>query len=164
MARKQNDSQNQNHVLALEMQVLALDRLLTSELTSLSDRVKLALDGAARAIEKAEAANEKRFDSVNEFRAVLADQQRTLTSQTAFQAFQDQSSHDRQQLHDFYQELRVAMGGLVTKSELDAQLSTVREKTDALGTAVSRQLILSLSTVVAILIAALITLATRGHA
>jgi len=38
----------------------------------------LALDSAQRAITKAEGAVEKRFDAVNEFRATLADQQRSL--------------------------------------------------------------------------------------
>ena len=156
------------------MQVDALDRLLTSEIGALGDRVKLALDGAERAINKAEEANEKRFNSVNEFRSVLSDQQRTLTTQTTFQAFQDQSNHDRAQLHDLYQELRVSMQSLVTSQDLDSRLGALNAKTDAivaanslkidsLATAISRQLILTLSTVVAILIAALVTLATRGH-
>lgn len=159
---------------ALQVQVDALDRLLTSEIGALGDRVKLALDGAERAINKAEEANEKRFNSVNEFRSVLSDQQRTLTTQTTFQAFQDQSNRDRAQLHDLYQELRVSMQSLVTSQDLDSRLGALNAKTDAivaanslkidsLATAISRQLILTLSTVVAILIAALVTLATRGH-
>ncbi len=40
--------------------------------------VKVAQDGADRALLKAETALEKRLDGVNEFRATLADQQRTL--------------------------------------------------------------------------------------
>lgn len=38
----------------------------------------MALNNAERAVAKAEAAAEKRFDAVNEFRAALGDQQRTL--------------------------------------------------------------------------------------
>ncbi|MES2367004.1 MAG: hypothetical protein V4563_14105 [Pseudomonadota bacterium] len=38
----------------------------------------LALTAADRAVSKAEIAAEKRFESVNEFRSTLADQQRTL--------------------------------------------------------------------------------------
>lgn len=41
-----------------------------------------ALTAAERAVLKAEAASEKRFESVNEFRNTLADQQRTLISRT----------------------------------------------------------------------------------
>ena len=40
--------------------------------------VNAALAAADRAVQKAEAANEKRFESVNEFRGLVADQQRTL--------------------------------------------------------------------------------------
>jgi len=40
--------------------------------------VKLAMEAADRAVTKAEAAMEKRFDSINEFRGTLADQQRNL--------------------------------------------------------------------------------------
>jgi len=49
-----------------------------TSLKSANDAVELAMQAASRAVEKAEAASEKRFDSVNEFRATLADQQRTL--------------------------------------------------------------------------------------
>lgn len=40
--------------------------------------VNAALQAAEKAVTKAEAASEKRFESVNEFRATLADQQRTF--------------------------------------------------------------------------------------
>lgn len=40
--------------------------------------VNAALNSAETAVRKAEMASEKRFDAVNEFRATLADQQRTL--------------------------------------------------------------------------------------
>lgn len=39
-------------------------------------------DSMERAVAKAEVASEKRFDSVNEFRSTLADQQRTLMPRT----------------------------------------------------------------------------------
>ena len=42
------------------------------------EQTKLALDSADRAVNKAEQAAEKRFESVNEFRETLADQQRNL--------------------------------------------------------------------------------------
>jgi len=38
----------------------------------------LAMSSADKAVQKAETASERRFDSVNEFRSTLADQQRTL--------------------------------------------------------------------------------------
>jgi hypothetical protein len=42
------------------------------------ESVNTALMSAQQAVSKAETAAEKRFDAVNEFRATLADQQRTL--------------------------------------------------------------------------------------
>ena len=48
-------------------------RFLSSQLA-----VDNALNAAKEAVRKAEIAAEKRFDSVNEFRATLSDQQRTL--------------------------------------------------------------------------------------
>lgn len=44
--------------------------------------VTAALSAAEKAVAKAEVASEKRFDAVNEFRATLADQQRTLMPRT----------------------------------------------------------------------------------
>src|SRR3990167_5404948 len=50
-----------------------------SERQEASDKaITAALNSAAIAVNKAETAYEKRFDAVNEFRATLADQQRTL--------------------------------------------------------------------------------------
>ena len=52
----------------------AVDRLFISQ----REAVNLALTAADRAVTKAEIASEKRFEGVNEFRAQLGDQQRTL--------------------------------------------------------------------------------------
>jgi anion-transporting ArsA/GET3 family ATPase len=50
------------------------------------EAVTAAMDAAKVATDKADAANEKRFDAVNEFRATLKDQQNTFAdkSQTDF--------------------------------------------------------------------------------
>lgn len=47
-------------------------------LAAAKDAVAAALAASDRAVQKAEIAAEKRFEGVNEFRAALADQQRTL--------------------------------------------------------------------------------------
>jgi hypothetical protein len=47
---------------------------------------KLALDAQQSAVEKAEIANNKRFDSVNEFRAALSDQTNTFMSRSETEA------------------------------------------------------------------------------
>jgi hypothetical protein len=53
-------------------------RALREVVASLKELTNLATTNAERAIQKAETATEKRFEAVNEFRATLADQQRTL--------------------------------------------------------------------------------------
>ena len=76
---------------ALEERVAALDRLMEAKfvtfqvlVSSQAEKVKLALDAADKAVSKAEQATEKRFESVNEFRASLADQSATLVTRTEF--------------------------------------------------------------------------------
>jgi hypothetical protein len=61
-------------IAVLRERVSALDRLTDSRLTAQAEMVKLALDSSKEAIIKAETATEKRFESVNEFRAQLSDQ------------------------------------------------------------------------------------------
>ena len=56
----------------------ALQRESALGLNSVKESIALALSAAKEAVNKAEMANEKRFDGVNEFRATLADQQRLL--------------------------------------------------------------------------------------
>lgn len=50
------------------------------------EAINAALDAAKEAVSKAEAASEKRFDGVNEFRAALSDQQRVLMPRTEVEA------------------------------------------------------------------------------
>ena len=54
------------------------DKRYDEALRAVKESSSIALTAADRAVVKAETATEKRFDSVNEFRDTLADQQRTL--------------------------------------------------------------------------------------
>jgi len=63
-------------LLDARLESLRNEALLST--ASVKDSIVLALSSAKEAVAKAEAANEKRFDSVNEFRATLTDQQRTF--------------------------------------------------------------------------------------
>lgn len=54
--------------------IAALDRRLTENLTALDRATQVAMTAAKEAVNKAEIASEKRFESVNEFRGQLADQ------------------------------------------------------------------------------------------
>ena len=79
------DRRLDDKICAVAKQLEALDRLTEAKfithktlLEGQAAQVALALTASEKAIGKAEAANEKRFDSVNEFRAQLADQAATF--------------------------------------------------------------------------------------
>lgn len=63
---------------AVNAAFLAQQTAMQTALTAQKLAIDTALAAADRAVTKAEVAAEKRFESVNEFRASLADQQRTL--------------------------------------------------------------------------------------
>lgn len=62
----------------LSQQIVAQKEAINAALVSAKDALTAALTSAEKAIAKAEDANEKRFQSVNEFRAQLGDQQKTF--------------------------------------------------------------------------------------
>lgn len=61
-----------------EERFAASQKALELGLMGTKSEISLALQAADRAVQKAEAATEKRFESVNEFRGTLDQQQRTL--------------------------------------------------------------------------------------
>ena len=73
-----NDHRYEQRFSDIEQRFQDAQRLVEMQYQAHKDAVNLALTAAERAVLKAEAASEKRFDAVNEFRATLADQQRTL--------------------------------------------------------------------------------------
>lgn len=79
--------------LRYEQRFQASQQALGVALASLEKAMQAALTAADRAVSKAETAAEKRFDSVNEFRGLVGDQQRTLMPRAeAEMAF---AGHDR---------------------------------------------------------------------
>jgi hypothetical protein len=63
-----------------------LEKYLSSRIESIKDNTSIAMAAADKAVSKAETAAEKRFDSVNEFRNAMKDQQTTFAdkAQTDF--------------------------------------------------------------------------------
>jgi hypothetical protein len=61
-----------------EERFAASQKALELGLAGTKSEINAALVAADRAVQKAEAASEKRFEGVNEFRSTLSDQQRTL--------------------------------------------------------------------------------------
>ncbi len=56
------------------------DRRYAAEAAAIREAVNIAASAATKAVEKAEAATERRFESVNEFRSTLTDQTATFIS------------------------------------------------------------------------------------
>ena len=107
-------------------------------LDSQADKVALALEAADKAITKAETATEKRFDSVNEFRATLADQSDAMLRKSEYRTNHDaliatvkalgeklQSGIDRNREDVADLETKVSALGKV-----EGRVATVEKKTD----------------------------------
>jgi hypothetical protein len=85
-----------HHRQQCEQRTEALDRLIDAKFVTLQTVIDaharnavLALAAADKAVSKAELATEKRFESVNEFRATLSDQTRTFVSRIEFDAVRE---------------------------------------------------------------------------
>jgi hypothetical protein len=63
----------------------ANDKNYNQRFENVTQATQAALASSDRAVAKAESASEKRFDAVNEFRATLADQQRTLMPRSEYE-------------------------------------------------------------------------------
>lgn len=68
----------------LSIRISALEKQIALQVNSVRDNIAVALAASEKAIIKAEIANEKRFENVNEFRATLADQQNTLLPRSEY--------------------------------------------------------------------------------
>jgi hypothetical protein len=85
---------------ALRERIAALDRLTQAQIQAQADKVALALAAADKATIKADTANERRFESVNEFRAQLTDQAGTFMTRTEAVAMVERNAERIQELTD----------------------------------------------------------------
>lgn len=74
------------NVAGLTAEIKSFKEQMSAQLQAQKDQVALAMTAAREAVSKAEAASEKRFEGVNEFRSTLADQQRTLMPRSEVEA------------------------------------------------------------------------------
>lgn len=100
------------HLLALR----EVDKEATSvAFTSQKTAIDAALAAADRAVQKAETATEKRFESVNEFRSQLGDQQRTFMPRSEVDLIEKRLSEKvdsaLKQLNDMHAERLGVKGG-----------------------------------------------------
>ena len=104
---RQLEAQMDRRMLAIEQQVrdalAAAEKVTVAERATVEERVrgvemlaKVTQESAAEAVRKAEAATEKRFESVNEFRAQLADQTSAFLPREVFDTTVQQWSEWRQ--------------------------------------------------------------------
>lgn len=99
-------------------QISGLDRVTDAKfvtfrtlIDSQAEKVALALAASDKAVSKAEAANERRFESVNEFRAQLSDQTKTFISRAEFSATASAASEKIEDLKSLVSEINVATIG-----------------------------------------------------
>lgn len=86
--------------------LVALDRLVDAKFVtfkmmveSQADKVALALAASDKAVTKAEAATDKRFDGVNEFRSQLSDQASRFVTRDTFDARVTSIDHAKDAAH-----------------------------------------------------------------
>jgi hypothetical protein len=98
----------------LEARIDNLDRLTDAKFITFrtlmdaeSERVVLALNSADKAVTKAETATEKRFESVNEFRATLSEQSATFLTRNEYDSAH---THLSQQVIALQDRLNLAEG------------------------------------------------------
>ncbi len=120
--------------MGLRAEVRALDRLVHSKIEAEDEKVALALAAADKAQVKADFATEKRFDGINEFRQTLLAQASTFATKSTMDA---------------------------QFAATDAQFDALREKIEALSAQVAKLLISLLTTIVGVLLAALVLAYTR---
>lgn len=91
---------------------VSLRQYVDQRLADYDRAVQAALASAEKAITKADIATEKRFESVNEFRATLADQQNTFLSRPEYDANHKNLSDRVSALETFrYESSGVLKGG-----------------------------------------------------
>lgn len=74
----------ENEICSVRKQIGESDRRYEQRFDGQEKATNVALQSAKEAVTKAEAATEKRFESVNEFRAALADQSNTLLTRNEY--------------------------------------------------------------------------------
>lgn len=75
---------------AVEAAFIAQEKAVATALNAQKEAVAAALTAQKEAVNKAEGASEKRFESVNEFRAQLNDQNKTFATRSDFDNLKEQ--------------------------------------------------------------------------
>ena len=111
----------------LELQIVALKELMTRRADDSDKAVAAAFDAAKEAVTKAESAAEKRFDSVNEFRAQQADLIAGFISRREYESAHQAVIAATEEVRHRLEELATVV---VPRSETDAWRNALTEKSD----------------------------------
>lgn len=143
---------------AVDAAFLAQQTAMQTALTAAERAVQTALLAAEKAVAKAEIAADKRFDSVNEFRAQLADQAATLMPRKEVEALFAEQIRQLAELRAGMADMRtlIAVGpvGLQAQVTTAAGIAAGRTQQEAAGFAHSTQMTTVLALIVSVLILA----------
>lgn len=90
------------------------------------EKYQIQFNDAKEAINKADQANEKRFDSVNEFRNTLADQQTKLLTRTEYESAHKALAEKIDGVTDRINRTEGASGVYVTQNDLNSALNKLQ--------------------------------------
>lgn len=132
--RYQQRFDQQQHAVALALS--AVDKEFHEHIIQVREETNAALTAADRAITKSEAASEKRFESVNEFRGQLSDQSKTFISRVESISRHERTSEQIEalsvSLNEFRNRIADTSGALMPRAEAEQRINAVTEKTIAL--------------------------------
>jgi len=107
----------------VDTQLTAMDLRYQQRFDASAAAIAAALEAQEKAVAKAETANEKRFESVNEFRQALSDQTKTFISRPEFNAERDANEKRFEMFAEFRLALADATKTYVTRTEFEASRS-----------------------------------------
>lgn len=117
---------------AVSLALARVDKEFHEHLAQVRAETHAALEAADKAIAKAEAATEKRFEGVNEFRAQLADQARTFISRTESLSRHERTGEQMEGLVKLIAELRdrtqIQTNALMPRTEAEQRIAQNAEK------------------------------------
>jgi hypothetical protein len=135
--RSMLDERYATQTKALDAAFLAQQTAMQTALTAAEAAVQTALTAAEKAVGKAETAAEKRFDSVNEFRAQLADQAQTFMprqeSEASMRSLVDKLDSATSRNSERIREVELQLQGTATLTDRDAVNSASIARYEAIG-------------------------------
>lgn len=139
----------------LEAQIDGLKQTITAQIVSQKEAIQAALISADKAVLKAETAAEKRFESVNEFRSALSDQQQRLATKDElnlrFQALEEKVAEGTKTKLALLQGMSDRISDVSERVRLTEGVTTGSRMTIATGITIIGVVIVAVGAVIALL-------------